>query len=133
MNIWDTLYEEAKAVLQPREISTFVYGGQVAAAILTKQGNIYVGVCVDASCGLTICAERNAIFHMITQGESKIDKVVAIASDGKVASPCGSCRELMMQLDKDNKDIEILLDYETKESITLEELMPHWWGTKQFQ
>ena len=116
----------------PRVISPFIEAGGVAAAILTKAGNIYVGVCIDTACTLGMCAERNAIANMITHGESKIDKVVAVMPDGRVGAPCGVCREYMMQLDKDSGDIEILLDLESLQTTTLGELMPEWWGEARF-
>ena len=75
-----------------------------------------------------MCAERNAIANMITHGESQIDKVVAVMADGRVGSPCGACREFMMQLDKNSGDIEFLLDLETEKTVTLKELLPDWWG-----
>ena len=53
-------------------------------------------------------------------------------SDGKVGSPCGSCREFMMQLDKNSGDIEILLDIDTQKTVKLKELLPDWWGTNKF-
>ena len=77
--------------------------------------------CIDTASTLGMCAERNAIANMITNGESQIDKVVAVMPDGKVGSPCGACREYMMQLDKDSGDIEILLDLETKKTVRLKE------------
>lgn len=52
--------------------------------------------------------------------------------DGKVGSPCGACREYMIQLDKDSGDIEILLDLDTQKTIKLKELIPDWWGTDRF-
>lgn len=58
----------------------------VAAAILTDKGNIYTGVCIDTSCTLGMCAERNAIANMITNGESKIVKLVCIMGDGSVGA-----------------------------------------------
>lgn len=127
-DIWEELYEKAKLVLNPREISPFVEAGGVAAAVLTKAGNIYVGVCIDTASSMGMCAERNAMANMITHGESRIDKVLAMFWDGKVGPPCGVCREFMMQLDKDNRDIEILMDYETRRSVRLSELLPEWWG-----
>ncbi len=128
MDIWDELYHKARQVQAPRSISPFIDAGGVAAAILTDKGNIYVGVCIDTACSLGMCAERNAIANMITHGESRITKVVAVMSDGRVGSPCGACRELMMQLDKNSGDIDILLDINTKETVKLGDLMPDWWG-----
>ena len=126
--MWNKLYEAAVAVQNGRTISPFIEAGGVAAAIFTKQGNIYVGVCIDTACTLGMCAERNAIANMITNGESQIDKVVAVMPDGKVGPPCGACREFMMQLDKNSGDIEILLDLESEKTVRLTALVPDWWG-----
>lgn len=131
-DIWDKLYIEARKVQKGRSISPFIEAGGVAAAILTKKGNIYVGVCIDTASTLGMCAERNAIANMITNGEHQIDKVVAIIEDGRVGSPCGACREYMMQLDKDSGDIEILVDLENKKTVRLKELIPDWWGKERF-
>ena len=126
--IWKVLYDEAKSVLKPRAVSEMVEAGSVAAAIEADSGKIYTGVCVDCACTLGICAERNAVFHMITNGESRIRRVIAINSKGEAIPPCGACRELMTQLMPDAyHDIEIMLDYEKGEIVTLGELTPKWW------
>ena len=132
MDIWQTLYDRARAVQNPRILSPFIEAGGVAAAILTKAGNVYVGVCIDTASTLGMCAERNAIANMITNGESQIAKVVAVRPDGRVGAPCGACREYMMQLDKDSADIEILMDLDTRRTVTLGELTPEWWGRERF-
>ncbi len=126
--IWDELYNTAKKVLNPRKVSSIIEAGGVSAAIEAETGKIYVGVCVDSACSLGICAERNAIFNMITNGEYKIKKIIAINSEGKVIPPCGACRELMSQLmPSDYKKIEIMLDYEKCKIVTLGDLTPEWW------
>ena len=126
--IWTTLYEAAKSVMRERRISEYVTAGEVGAAILSKSGKIYTGVCVDTCSTLGICAERNAIFHMITNGEQEIARVLAILPDGKTGAPCGACRELMVQLMPDSyRSVEIMLDYEKNRVITLGELTPEWW------
>ena len=125
---WDRMYLAARAVQNGRKISDYVEAGGVAAAILSASGRIYTGVCVDTCCTLGICAERNAIFNMITCGELEIRKVIAIMSDGKCGAPCGACRELMVQLMPDKyKGIEIMLDHETERVVTFGELTPEWW------
>lgn len=131
MDIWDVMYKEAKGKLNPRVISPFIEAGGVAAAILTDKGNIYTGVCIDTSCSLGMCAERNAIANMITNGESKVVKLVCVMGDGSVGSPCGACREYLMQLDRESPLMEILVDYKEKTTVTLNELMPDWWGKGQ--
>ncbi|MDY5247312.1 MAG: cytidine deaminase [Ligilactobacillus salivarius] len=126
--VWEDLYESAKNVQNPREVSERIYAGGVAAAIEASSGKIYTGVCVDTSCTLEICAERNAIFNMITNGDNEIKRVIAIMSDGKTGAPCGACRELMTQLmPKSYQHVEIMLDYKKEKVVTLGELTPEWW------
>lgn len=126
--IWTKMYEAAKAVRKERRISEYVTCGEVAAAILSRSGNIYTGVCIDTCSTLGICAERNAIFNMITNGEQEIDKVLCILPDGSSGAPCGACRELMVQLMPGKyKDIEIMLDYATDRIVKLGEITPEWW------
>ena len=126
--VWEELYEKASAVRNPRDVSGLISAGQVGAAILTKNHHIYTGVCIDTACTLGMCAERNAIANMITNGENEIIKLVCVDSKGKVGSPCGACREYLMQLDKNSKNIEILKNEQTKETVRLEELIPDWWA-----
>lgn len=126
--IWKEMFQAARAVQNGRQISGYVDAGGVAAAILSSSGKIYVAVCVDACSTLGICAERNAIFNMITNGEQKTKKVPAIMPNGKSGAPCGACRELMVQLMPNSyQEIEALMDFETEEIVTLGELTPKWW------
>ena len=129
--IWNDLYDAAKRVQNERKISDYIEAGGVAAAILSSSGKIYTGVCIDTCSTLGVCAERNAIFNMITNGEGIIQKVIAIMPDGKTGAPCGACRELMVQLMPETyQDIEIMLDYETGKVVTLGTLTPEWWTGK---
>ena len=126
--IWEKMYEEAKKVLKERQISKYVLAGSVSAAILSGSGKIYTGVCIDTCSTLGICAERNAIFNMITNGEQEIDKVLCILPDGSNGAPCGACRELMVQLMAGKyHDVEIMLDYSTGRTVKLGEITPEWW------
>ena len=101
-NIWDKMYEAAKAVLNERRISDYVTCGEVAAAVLSKSGKIYTGVCVDTCSTLGICAERNLLFHH--QALSPDDRIVklAIASDPSLREcyPCGICRQVLVDVEK---------------------------------
>lgn len=100
--IWNEMYKAAKNVQNGRKISNYIDAGGVAAAVLSSSGKIYTGVCIDTCSTLGICAERNAIFNMITNGEEKIEKVLAIMPDGKSGAPavpaaslwCSSCRTI---------------------------------------
>lgn len=127
-SIWKEMYESAKARLGAKRISDYMTAGEVSAAVLSKSGKIYTGVCIDTCSGLGVCAERNAIMNMITNGEYEIDKVLCIPPEGCLGAPCGACREFMTQLMPGSyKDIEIMLDYENNRVITLGELTPQWW------
>ena len=113
----------AKSVAIPKVINEQMSSGGVGAAILTKQGNIYTGVCIDTDCSLGMCAERNALSTMITNGEYDVEMIIAVTKVGKVIPPCGACREFMWQL-KNSKDIKVVLDNE-ETVVNLEDLMPY--------
>ena len=80
-----------------------------------------------------MCAERNAIANMITNGEHTVDKLVCVMGDGRVGSPCGACREFLMQLSVDSPNIEILTELEGFKTVRLGELVPDWWGSKRMR
>lgn len=127
-DIWKELYKAASDVIKHRNVSRFVEAGGVAAAVESASGRIYTGVCVDSACTLGICAERNAIFNMLTNGEDSIKRVIAISQAGEAIPPCGACREFMAQLmPEDYKSIEIMMDYDRGIIKTLGELTPDWW------
>ena len=122
------LYQAAKAVQRPRDISARISAGGVTAAIESASGKIYTGVCVDTSSSLGICAERSAMFNMITNGENEIRRVLAVMPNGKTGAPCGACREFMAQLMIGKyESVEIMLDYEHETVVTLRDLTPEWW------
>lgn len=130
MNDWDKLYTAAAEVQKARTVSSFIEAGSVAAALLTSQGNIYRGVCIDTACSLGMCAERNAIANMITSGEDKIEKILILMPDGNPGLPCGACMELMMQLGPGAGEIEILTDFSGYQAVHLKDLLPAWWGAR---
>ena len=129
---WKKLCKLTQKYVNERDISPFMHAGQVAAGIETKSGNVYFGICLDSKCDWGICAERAAIMDMIKNGESEVVKVVAIDRTGEVRLPCGLCREALMQLHANSKDIEILCNRDTEETIKLGELLPDWWGAGRF-
>ena len=102
----------------------------VAAAALFDSGEIYTGVNVEsASFGMTICAERNAIFHAISEGERKLLAIAIVGgTDGARSGycvPCGACRQVMR--DFGDKDTMIVLSAKSPEDYlenTLDELLP---------
>lgn len=106
----------------------------VAAAALFDSGNIYTGVNVEsASLGMTICAERNAIFHAVAEGERKLVAVAIVGGTNgernEYCVPCGACRQVMR--DFGDKDKMIVLSAKTPDDYqenTLEELLPFSFG-----
>lgn len=97
----------------------------VAAALRTSTGNTYTGVCVHVSCGLGFCAEHAAIAEMIKGRETRIEIIVAVGEDHAIMSPCGRCREFMVQVDSHNLDARIVLDRDR--IVRLRELLPDHW------
>ncbi len=126
--LWETLYQKALSVLNPREISSCIEAGGVGAALYTASRNIYTGVCIDTACTLGMCAERNAIARMITCGEQEILRIVAVGSQGQILSPCGACREMLMQLGSDARNIQVLMSREPWTVMSLQDLLPNWWN-----
>ena len=96
------LYEIAKNTLNPRQLTENSSAGSVAAALMTDKGNIYRGVCIDVPCSMGFCAEHAAIAAMVTAGENRIEKLIAVYQDGSVIPPCGRCREFVCQLHPEN-------------------------------
>ncbi len=126
--IWEEMYAAAKSVQNGRAVSKYIDAGGVSAAVLSSSGRIYTGVCVDTCSTLGICAERNAMFNMITNGEDEITRVLALMGNGRCGAPCGACREFMVQLMPEKyKSVEIMMDYENERIVTLGELTPDWW------
>ena len=125
---FDELYKKAKAVFNPRKLSSDAESGGVGAAILTESGSVYVGVCIDTACSMGFCAEHAAASAMVTAGENKVIKMVAVGWDGQIMPPCGRCREFISQLHDDNLEAEILVAEGTV--VTLRALLPYDWRSK---
>lgn len=128
---WEELYENTKKYLDEKDFSPFIHGGVVAAAVVTDKDNVYYGINIDSACGWGVCAERNAIFNMFTNGENIIKKVLAVDKNG-VLMPCGVCREVLMQLDKNSGEIDVLVQASPVKTIKLKELLPNWWANDWF-
>lgn len=101
----------------------------VGAALTTKDGKLYEGANIEnSSYGLTICAERTAVFQAVLDGEKEFDSI-AIASDYEgFTPPCGACRQVL--LDLCGKDLNVILINKDNEiqKYKLEELIPHSFG-----
>ncbi|MFY9177426.1 MAG: cytidine deaminase [Caldicoprobacterales bacterium] len=126
---FNELYEKAKSVLNPRRLSEYAEAGGVGAAILTEAGNVYTGVCIDTSSSMGFCAEHAAAAAMITAGESRVLKMVAVDWDGSILPPCGRCREFISQLNDENFKAEVMVG--EGKVVTLKELLPYDWRESQ--
>ena len=139
MDIWEKLYQAAKGLYHPQEVSPFLYAHHVVCALEAENGEIFTGFCVESCSGvLDLCAERVAALNMyVNSGQTVVKRLIAFrdqAPDGGGSGmPCGACREFLMQLSPKNRDAEILVDYETRETVTLEELTPGWWGAGRYE
>jgi cytidine deaminase len=96
----------------------------VAAAILSRAGNIYTGVCLHLSCGIGFCAEHAAVAEMVKGRETQIELIAVMCDEGLLA-PCGRCRELMVQVDSRNFDAQVALP-EGRIAMLRELLPDHW-------
>ena len=120
---FEELYQRAKQVVNPRQLSTQAEAGSVGAAIISDSNTIYTGVCIDTACSMGFCAEHAAAAAMVTNGEHRILKMTAVGRNGQVMSPCGRCREFVSQLHEDNIDTEVMVDDSTV--VTLQALLPY--------
>lgn len=121
---FETLTQIARQTLNPRQLTEDSSAGSVAAALITDQGNVYTGVCIDTPCSMGFCAEHAAIAAMVTAGESRIEKIVAVNDEAGIVAPCGRCREFMYQINHDNLSCRIRLKGKV---LTLDDLLPERW------
>lgn len=98
----------------------------VGAAVLSGTGNIYSGCNVEnISYGLTICAERNAIFKMVSAGEREITAILIIGNTGDILPPCGACRQVMAEFSRPDT-VVYMCDKQGKwQETTVGELLPN--------
>ncbi len=95
----------------------------VGAAIETESGKVYTGCNVEnSSFGLSMCAERVAIFKAVSEGETKFKRIAIVADTKGPVSPCGACRQVMAEFG----NFEVILSNENGnvEKTTVEELLP---------
>ena len=83
----------------------------VGAAVLAKSGKIYSGCNVEnSSFGMTICAERCAIFKAVSEGEREILAVAIYSPNSDDCNPCGACRQVMYEFQPDDVELEIITE-----------------------
>lgn len=139
MDIWNTLYEKAKQEYHPEDVSPFVMAHHVVCALEAENGEIFTGFCIESCSGvMNLCAERVAALNMyVNSGQTVVKRLIAFMDKAPYGEgsgiPCGACREFFMQLDEKNEDMEIMVDFEKRETLTLKDVTPLWWGKEQYK
>ena len=139
MDIWEKLCAAAQEQYHPGDVSPFIYAHHVVCALESENGEIYTGFCIESCSGvMDLCAERVAALNMYLQSDQTIVKRLIAFRDrppyGRGSSmPCGACREFFLQLSDKNRDMQIMTDYDKRETVTLGELMPAWWGDERYE
>ena len=139
MDIWEKLYLQAKEQYHPQDVSPFVYAHHVVCALESENGEIFTGFCIESCSGvMSLCAERVAALNMyVNSGQTVVKRLIAFRDKspygGGSGMPCGACREFFLQLSEENRNMVIMVDYESRETITLAELMPKWWGDERYE
>ncbi len=120
-NIIEKLKSEAKQV--SKNAYTVYSNFSVGAALLTESGKIYTGVNIEnASYGATVCAERNAVFHAVGDGERNFTHI-AVYNEKQLPIPCGMCLQVLSEF---APHIKVTLFTNTEEKQTsLDELLPN--------
>lgn len=102
----------------------------VGAAVLSAEGEIFAGCNVEnASYGLTICAERNAIFQAVANGRRSFSAVVIVTPTDLPASPCGACRQVINEFGPD-ADVFIFGQSNTATHLKMSKLLPEAFGPR---
>jgi cytidine deaminase len=121
-------YTDNELVAQAIEVAGRAYAPyskfHVGAVLVGKDGRTFAGCNVEnISFGLTICAERNAVFAAVAAGCRMFSKIVIVADTEEPASPCGACRQVLAEF---NPDMEIVLANFRGKSLNfrLSELLP---------
>lgn len=123
----EELIKKATSIVKPKVMRHGFTTADCGCALVTDKGNVYLGVSIDTPSSMGFCAEHSAIASMVTAGEYKIKKIVAVLEDGTVLPPCGRCREFMYQIDKGNLDTEIFVGVGKDKVMKLKELLPYTW------
>ncbi len=104
-------------------------GLRVGAAALGESGRVYAGCNVEnASYGLTVCAERNAVFQAVAAGERRVRALAVYTPTVKPTPPCGACRQVIAEFAPPECEILCFSDGEELLRFTLAELLPHAFG-----
>jgi cytidine deaminase len=98
---------------------------KVGAAVRTENGKVYTGCNIEsASYGLTVCAERVAIWKALSEGERKFTELAVVADTDTLTPPCGTCRQIIWEFARGAKIVFANLNGQS-EQFDITELLPH--------
>ena len=104
----------------------------VGAALIGASGMIYQGCNVEnASYGLCICAERNAVFQAVAQGEKQFQAIFIATKDGGIS--CGACRQVLYEFSPSIRIVTLNGDGQICYDTSLDRLLPHAFGPSNLQ
>ncbi len=104
---------------------------RVAAVLITKSDKVYTGINIESSSyGLTICAERVALFKALSDGEREFRIIYILADTESPCSPCGACRQVLLDFAADIDVVMVAKDGSTLQK-PLKELLPHAFDSSQ--
>jgi len=128
----NNLYEEIMKKIGEKKVSEFVDSNSVVCALVTKNNNVFYGSNLQASCGLSMCAEKIAIGNAVMANDTDFKYILCVFKDGSIITPCGSCRELLAQMGKQNLEMEIITQLNPIKTIKLQQLISNWWGNYRY-
>lgn len=127
----DSLLKLIEAATDVRERAFAPYSKfKVGSALRAKNGKIYTGCNVEsASFGLTVCAERVAIWKAVSEGETEFEEIVVVADTERLTPPCGVCRQIIWEFCGD-VPVTLANFHDQVETVTSSELLPRAFDTK---
>jgi len=130
------MISDRELIEQAKNASKYAYalysGFPVGAALLAKSGKVYTGCNVEnSSYGLSMCAERVAVFKAVSAGEKEFVKLAIIGPENREILPCGACRQVLFEFAPDL--IIVTLDNDEVRSYSLKQLLPEGFGKKDLR
>ncbi len=125
--------DHKELALQAREAQKASYSPyskfRVGAALLTKDGEVVHGANIEnASYGLTVCAERTALFNAVLAGKKGFEAIAVVGDMDDFCTPCGACRQVMAEFCGNDFEIVLINSKDEIKVFSLEELLPHSFG-----
>lgn len=126
----ESLLEAARAAYQNAYVPYSRF--PVGAAVLTPDGAVFTGCNVEnASYGLTVCAERIAVFNAVAAGHHRIAAIAVAAANIDAVTPCGACRQVLNEFAPPTADLVVILEQDKRPSmVPLGELLPRAFGPR---